>query len=286
MAQLGIIGAGSGGANLLKTFLSTPNIHVIGIADPNPHSPGIVYAKKNRVYTTANFQDLFQKPGKKILFDATGVQAVAEQLAALATEDTVVISPDVAKLFWEIVDTKEEINKTLIQESDSLLNFIEEGLEHIETLNSSHGEALEKAVTDIQILSQLTTESQTLVQETTKIMHLIKNVADQTRILGINASIESARAGDYGRGFGVVANSIHELSASSLKSVNSVSSTMESIRQVLLTIDQKVDQVVTEMQKIKDNQGVLTQELHSSLEEMVRSAERLGVIAGKQNEQK
>lgn len=281
MEQLAIVGAGPGGLDLLRTFITTPNVRIIGIADPDRRSPGMIYAAQNRIYTTTDFHDLVNQPGKKIVFDATGVPAVGNQLKELEDENTVIICAEVAKLIWEIVDAKEEVNRTLIGESDSLLNFIEQGLEHIETLNSEHGHALQRAVSEIQALSQLTSQSQSLIQETASIMQLIKNVADQTRILGINASIESARAGDYGRGFGVVANSIHELSASSLRSVNSVASTMDNIQEVLQSIDQRVEMVVQDVQLLEKNQGVLTQELHSSLEEMITSAERLSKIAGK-----
>lgn len=279
--QLGIIGAGPGGADLLRTFLTTPNVRLIGIADPNPSSPGIVLAKQHKIFSTANFQDLLNKPGKKILFDATGIPAVTDKLLEAADDTTIVVRPEVAKLIWEMVDAREEVNTTLAHESDTLLSFIEKGLEHLEILNNEHGKTLQTAVDEIKDLSKLTEESQTLIQETTNIMNLIKNVANQTRILGINASIESARAGEHGRGFSVVADSIHQLSATSLKSVQSVSETMESIREVLQGISNSVEKIVADIQDIEVNQETLTQELHISLEEMVKSAEKLSTIAGK-----
>lgn len=280
MEQLGIIGAGQGGADLLKTFLTNPNVRVIGIADPNPQSPGVILAKKHGIFTTTDFQDLVKKPGTKMLFDATGAPAVAAALEKIEDDTNLVVCPEVAKLIWEMVDAKEAVNRTLIKESDVLLNFIEEGLGHIEVLNREHGQTLQQAIDEIQALSNLATESQVLVQETASIIGLIKNVADQTRILGINASIESARAGDHGRGFGVVADAIHKLSASSLKSVNSVSETMARIGKALSSIDASVNKVVEDVERLEANQSTLTQELHSSLEEMIESAKTLSEIAG------
>lgn len=280
MEQIGIIGAGSGGTSLLKTFLTAPNVQVIGVADPNPRSPGVILAKRHRIFTTRDFRDFSKIPGAKILFDATGVPAVAAELAKMVDETTDVVRPEVAKLIWEMVDAKEETNKMLVNESDLLLKFIERGLEHIEILNTEHGQALQQVAEEIRALSKLTTESQALVQEMVHVMGLIKNVADQTRILGINASIESARAGEYGRGFGVVADSIHQLSASSLKSVNSVSTSMDGIRRVLGSIDQSVGKVVDDVQRIEANQAALTEELHVALEEMVASTKKLASIAG------
>ena len=279
MEQLGIIGAGPGGADLLKTFLANQSVRIIGIADPNPQSPGIKLAKQHGIFTARDFRELANKPGRKMLFDATGVPAVALALQELASETNIVVPPDVARLIWEMVDAKEAVNRALVKESETLLSFIEQGLQHIETLNLTHEQAIHQAVGEIQALSQLTEESQTLVQETAAVMGLIKNVADQTRMLGINASIESARAGDHGRGFGVVADSIHKLSANALSSVSNVSQTMATIARVLESIDQSVSKVVEEVQKLESNQAILTRELHSSLEEMIESAQTLSRIA-------
>jgi len=279
MEQLGIIGAGTGGADLLKTFLANQSVRIIGIADPNPQSPGIKLAKQHGIFTARDFRELANKPGRKMLFDATGVPAVALALQELASETNIVVPPDVARLIWEMVDAKEAVNRALVKESETLLSFIEQGLQHIETLNLTHEQAIHQAVGEIQALSQLTEESQTLVQETAVVMGLIKNVADQTRMLGINASIESARAGDHGRGFGVVADSIHKLSANALSSVSNVSQTMATIARVLESIDQSVSKVVEEVQKLESNQAILTRELHSSLEEMIESAQTLSRIA-------
>ena len=117
-------------------------------------------------------------------------------------------------------------------------------------------------------------------KKTEESRRIIKNWADKTRILGINAAIESARAGEHGRGFGVVADSIHELAASSVKSTQSVSTTIDDIQKALETITQSVQHVVKDIKNLEQDQMILTQELHSSLEEMGASAQKLQSVAG------
>jgi methyl-accepting chemotaxis protein len=62
-------------------------------------------------------------------------------------------------------------------------------------------------------------------------LELIKNIADQTKMLGLNAAIEAARAGDAGRGFGVVAEEIRKLSDESRQTVNQIRDFSEQIRE-------------------------------------------------------
>ncbi|MGB4249723.1 MAG: methyl-accepting chemotaxis protein, partial [Limnochordia bacterium] len=183
---------------------------------------------------------------------------------------------------WQMVNARETVNHQLATESDALLAFIEQGLSHIETLNVEHGNTLKEVGDEIRALSELAEESEALVQETEQVMGITGNVATQTRILGINASIEAARAGELGRGFAVVADAIHKLSASTLNSVDSVDTAMEKIRAVLSSMSSSVHQVVLDIKGLEAKQAELAQELHSALEEMALSAERLASMAGHQ----
>jgi len=80
-------------------------------------------------------------------------------------------------------------------------------------------------------LTDIVAESQGRVKETDSILGLIKNVAGQTNLLGLNAAIEAARAGDSGRGFSVVADEIRKLSGNTANSVKQIGDIIKTVQQ-------------------------------------------------------
>ncbi len=70
-----------------------------------------------------------------------------------------------------------------------------------------------------------------LIEHTDHILHFIKNISDETRILGFNASIEAGRAGVYGTGFRVITNKIVDISSNTIKSVREIGDIVYSIKE-------------------------------------------------------
>ena len=66
-------------------------------------------------------------------------------------------------------------------------------------------------------------------QEITKITGVISDIADETNLLSLNASIEAARAGDAGKGFAVVATEIGKLAQTSSNSVHNIENLISEI---------------------------------------------------------
>lgn len=114
-----------------------------------------------------------------------------------------------------------------------------------------------------------------LAAEIIKVLEYIRSIADETKMLGLNAAIEAARAGDAGRGFGVVAAEIRKLSESSKE-------TAGKIRELTKQIEEKISSALKSSEvtaRATQEQAAATEEMNAGVEELTSMLDELTRIA-------
>jgi methyl-accepting chemotaxis protein len=110
------------------------------------------------------------------------------------------------------------------------------------------------------------------------ILDSIKSIADETKMLGLNAAIEAARAGEAGRGFGVVASEIRTLSQNSketaMKIMNLTSEIQASVKKTL--------EISNSTLANTEQQSAAIEETNASVEELLGLTMELNKLANDQ----
>lgn len=156
--------------------------------------------------------------------------------------------------------------------------------EHRETI----GTAIQRLVGAKGVVSESATQINALARATrdlTEFITVIREIADQTNLLAVNAAIEAARAGDRGLGFAVVADEVKKLAEQSAKAANEASEMLGSFQERM----RKVATRVRDGEAIVSDVGTLSEAALAALDQIVETtaigSTRAGRIASVSREQ-
>lgn len=169
--------------------------------------------------------------------------------------------------------TPKETAATLRDMAHNLSN----GLGNIGAAIQQLATSAEEIHTNEQSLNESIMQVINYAEEINKVSEFIKDIANETKMLGLNAAIEAARAGDAGRGFGVVAEEIRKLSDQSKSTVPKIAELTNSIKDITQMANTRSRHSLSSVQE----QAAATQEITASIEEITALSEELAGISKK-----
>lgn len=163
-----------------------------------------------------------------------------------------------------------ENNSKLVESVSNLAEVIKQITESINQVAQSAGSLADSGQDSIEKVNELTNKQ----KDTAQILQIIKNIASQTNLLGLNAAIEASRAGENGRGFAVVATEVRKLSEQSQESVKNIEAILKEMTDSVNDINNTIGNVGA----ISQEQAAATEEILSSTEEINDTINELKVF--------
>ncbi|TXK84315.1 globin-coupled sensor protein [Paenibacillus sp. N3.4] len=129
---------------------------------------------------------------------------------------------------------------TLADEQEKMLTTISHAVQELASMMVELGGSSQiVADTAVQTAESQETSNQRLdelndeIKDISKMGSVMKEISDQTHLLGLNAAIEAARSGEHGRGFEVVANEVRKLASRSREALDQIQSKLKLIAKKL-----------------------------------------------------
>lgn len=152
----------------------------------------------------------------------------------------------------------EDIQVTLeqtMQASAQTQTKIEDANLQLDTARTSLNRLSGEVASFVEIENELALELSGLksdADQVKNVLNVIKDIAEQTNLLALNAAIEAARAGEHGRGFAVVADEVRKLAERTQKSLTEIDISVSTIVQSINGVSDKMGENARNIENLTD----------------------------------
>ena len=168
-----------------------------------------------------------------------------------------------------------------------------EAISNNATTLSANGEAVVEDAVQVMksIASAMTLASQQIhaltnhAQDISKVATVIREIADQTNLLALNAAIEAARAGEQGRGFAVVADEVRKLAERTAQSTREIETTIQVMQEQTQGAVQGIGQAMPLMEQGVEKANLASDVLRNIREESRNTLEKISQLTVQVDEQ-
>tara|TARA_A200000159_G_C7297593_1_gene328545 strand:+ start:149 stop:1312 length:1164 start_codon:yes stop_codon:yes gene_type:complete len=179
-----------------------------------------------------------------------------------------------------------QFQQRLISEVEESINLITQSLDttccEVDNATSKSKAAVKSVQNTSDVMREMDCVTNSVSQKNNKISDItgqIRSIAEQTNLLALNAAIESARAGEFGRGFSVVADEVRELASRSEASASEVTSIVEMTVKESCSSVKLIENANASMQEVQKQVDCVDEVLHKAIESLRLQQERICAIS-------